>query len=126
MFQYLKRSGCVTLLRDEFEVLEVGLTHSRGYRAVPIGVIAAKHAVNDVLGMLVKCLRVCNAAASCFQVSQDCQVPRHVIAITDLLACSETLRCTGLRSSEISGITIKFRHFEHGVSFHAVELDSCC
>src|SRR5664279_5196224 len=36
-FQYLKRTGCVTLLRKEFEVLEVGLTHSRGYGAVPIG-----------------------------------------------------------------------------------------
>src|SRR5271157_6254415 len=46
--QYLKRTGCVTLLRNEFEVSEVGLTHSRGYGAVPIGVIAAKHAVNDV------------------------------------------------------------------------------
>src|SRR5208337_3538314 len=125
-FQYSKRSGCVTLLRNEFEVLEVGLTHSRGYGTVPIGVIVAKHAVNDVLGMLVKCLRFCNAAAACFQVSQDCQVPRHVIAITDPLARSEALCRTGVCSGEISGVSIKSRQFEHGVSFHSVEPDPCC
>ena len=65
-------TGCVSLLRNEFEVLEVSLAHGSGDGTVPIGVIAAKHAVNDVFGMLVKCLRFCNAPASCFQVSQNC------------------------------------------------------
>ena len=31
-------------------MLEVSLTHSCSYRTVPIGVIAAKHAVDDAMG----------------------------------------------------------------------------
>ena len=108
-------------------MLQIGLTHGGGDRAVPIWLIHAdKHAFDHVFRLLVEGVCFRNAATSCFQICEDRQIARHIITIADALACSEPLCSAGVGSGKISRITIQLCQFEHGVSFHSEELHLRC
>ena len=67
-------------------------------RTVPIRLIhAGQHPFDHVFCLIVESLCFGIATATCFQISEDGQVARHIITITNLLACGHALSGTCVR-----------------------------
>src|SRR5580692_2326502 len=122
-FENCERSGRVTILNDKFKVSQVGLAHRGGNGTVPIWLIDAdEHSLNHILRLFVESVRFGKVSTTTLQISEHRQVARHIITITNPLACGQTLSGTRIRCGKIPGITVDLSQFEHGVCFHPVEL----